>query len=174
MRRLLLLRHTKSDWPAGIADRERPLNARGRDAAPLVGAYLARHGLTPDRVVVSPARRARETLDLAADAFATDPTTEIDERIYEAAASELLAVVREQPDGAHSVLLVGHNPGFQDLALALVASGEADARRRLAEKFPTGGLAVIDFAVDAWHEVHPRAGRLDRFVAPRTLGGGAD
>lgn len=174
MRRLMLLRHTKSDWTDGAEDRERPLGPRGRQAAPLMGAYLAHHGLVPDRVLVSPARRTRETWDLAAAAFGTELPVAIDERIYMASTGRLFDIVREQPADAHVLLVVGHNPGLQDLALELVATGEGDARERLGEKFPTGGLAVIDFAIDDWRDVHPLGGRLDRFVGPRMLGAGAD
>ena len=98
----------------------------------------------------------------------------IDDRIYEASAEDLIGVLREQPDTCHLLLLVGHNPGLQELALQLIATGDAEARRRLAEKYPTAGLTVIDFAVDDWSVVHPRSGRLDRFVVPKMLDAPAD
>lgn len=158
------------------ADRSRPLNDRGRAAAPQMGAYLAHHALIPDRVVLSPARRTQETWELAAKclggAAAAGPA--LDERIYEASAESLISVLREQPEACHLLMLVGHNPGLQELALQLVATGDADARRRLAEKYPTAGLTVIDFAVDDWAVVHPRSGRLDRFVIPKMLDAPAD
>ncbi|ALK08774.1 SixA phosphatase family protein [Blastochloris viridis] len=174
MRRLMLLRHTKSDWSQTTADRGRPLNDRGRVAAPLMGAYLAHHALVPDRAVVSPARRTLETWELASKPLAGLIEPVVDERIYEASADSLLCVVRDQPEHCHLLLLVGHNPGLQDLALRMIATGDAEARRRLAEKYPTGGLTVIDFAVDDWSVVHPRSGRLDRFVVPKMLDAPAD
>lgn len=174
MRRLLLLRHAKSDWATATADRERPLAARGRAAAPLMGGYLARHALAPDRVLVSPARRTRETWDLAAGALPGDRPRVVEDRIYEAGTGLLFDLVLEQPDDAHSVLIVGHNPGLHDLALELVASGDSEARERLGEKFPTGALAVIDFAIDAWADIHLLSGRLDRFIVPKMLGLRAD
>ncbi|KAA5602774.1 SixA phosphatase family protein [Blastochloris sulfoviridis] len=174
MRRLMLLRHTKSDWPQGAADRGRPLNERGREVAPLMGAYLARHALLPDRILVSPTRRTLETLELASRPLPLTCEPVVDERIYEASADHLLDLLRRQPDTCHQLLVVGHNPGLQDLALRLIATGDADARRRLAEKYPTGGLTVIDFAVDDWSAVHPRSGRLDRFVVPKMLDAPAD
>ncbi|BBF91830.1 SixA phosphatase family protein [Blastochloris tepida] len=174
MRRLMLLRHTKSDWPQGAADRGRPLNERGREVAPLMGAYLARHALLPDRILVSPSRRTLETWELASRPLSPACEPVIDERIYEASADLLLDMLRDQPETCHQLLVVGHNPGLQDLALRLVATGDADARRRLAEKYPTGGLTVIDFAVDDWSAVHPRSGRLDRFVVPKMLDAPAD
>jgi phosphohistidine phosphatase len=175
MRRLMLLRHAKSDWSQTTADRGRPLNDRGRAVAPLMGAYLAHHALLPDRVVVSPARRTLETWELAARPLAGSAAAPVvEERIYEASAETLLGVVRALPEACHLVLVVGHNPGMQELALQLIATGDADARRRLAEKYPTGGLTVIDFAVDDWAVVHPRSGRLDRFVVPKMLDAPAD
>ena len=174
MRRLMLLRHTKSDWPQGAADRGRPLSERGREVAPLMGAYLARHALLPDRILVSPSRRTLETWELASRPLSRPREPVVDERIYEASADLLLDLLRDQPETCHLLLVVGHNPGLQDLALRLVATGDADARRRLAEKYPTGGLTVIDFAVDDWSAVHPRSGRLDQFVVPKMLDAPAD
>ncbi|MBA4788247.1 MAG: histidine phosphatase family protein [Rhizobiales bacterium] len=171
MRRLILLRHAKSDWPDGIADLERPLAARGRTAAPLVGRYLAREGLLPDRILVSPARRTRETWDLLGAEMAGLPEAASEPRIYEASAARLMSVVREQPDTAHTLLLIGHNPGFEDLADTLVQHGSAAARDAMDEKFPTGAVAVIDLPVDRWVDITPDTGRLDRFITPRMLTG---
>jgi phosphohistidine phosphatase len=170
MRRLMLLRHAKSDWTVpGARDHDRPLNPRGREAAPKMGAYMARHALRPDLVVASTATRVTETLDLVLAAFDKPPKVASDRRVYEADADRLLALVREAPGAAHSLLLVGHNPGLGDLASSLIAAGDVETRQRLIEKFPTAGLAVIDFAVDDWTKLHRRGGRLDRFVVPRTL-----
>ena len=92
-----------------------------------------------------------------------------DARVYGAGANALLDVIKETARAAHSLLLVGHNPGIGELASALIASGDVEARQQLIEKFPTAALAVIDFAVDDWTKLHPRGGRLDRFVVPRSL-----
>lgn len=171
MRRLILLRHAKSDWPDGIADPERPLAARGRNAAPRIGAYIAQEHLLPDRILVSPARRTRETWDLVAARLPPPKVVASEPRVYDASAARLMTVLREQPKDAHSVMLVGHNPGLEDLAELLVASGPAPHLASMAEKFPTGGLAVIDLPVDEWSATAPGIGRLDRFVTPRDLGG---
>jgi len=170
MRRLMLLRHAKSDWtaPAG-RDHERPLSARGRESAPKMGAYMARHALVPDLVIASTATRVVETISLVLPAFDRPPKVVTDKRIYESEADELLGVIKGTPRTAHSLLLVGHNPGLAELASLLMASGDVEARQRLIEKFPTAALAVIDFALDDWAKLHPKAGRLDRFVVPRTL-----
>ena len=168
--RLMLLRHAKSDWSRpGLADQERPLNARGRKAAPKVGAYMARHALVPDLVVASTATRVRETLDLVCAAFERAPKVTYDARVYEAEAGALLDVLKQTPRGTQSLLLVGHNPGLAELAVLLIASGKTDARARLAAKFPTAALAVIDFTIDDWSKLRLRSGRLERFVVPRGL-----
>jgi phosphohistidine phosphatase len=169
MRRLMLLRHAKSDWATGLRDQDRPLNERGREAAPRMGAYMARHGLVPDLVVASTATRVRETLDLLLPSFAAAPRIAPDERLYGTGPDVLLDIIKETPRTVHALLLVGHNPALAELAGLLMASGDVETRQRLIEKFPTAGLAVIDFAFDDWRKVHPKSGRLDRFVVPRML-----
>lgn len=173
MRRLMLLRHAKSDWSRpGLADHDRPLNARGRAAAPKVGAYLVRHKLVPDLIVVSSATRTRETLDLLLEAFKQPPRIVHDARIYEAEPEVLREVIAETPREVGSLLMIGHNPGLEELAAELVTSGKADARTRLAAKFPTAALAVIDFKGDDWS--NPGSGKLERFIVPRLLKGETD
>jgi phosphohistidine phosphatase len=170
MRRLMLLRHAKSDWGTpGLRDHERRLNARGREAAPKMGAYMVRHALVPDLIIASTAKRVAETLDLLRPAFDSPPKVLQEPRVYEAGARPLLGLVKETPRSAHSLLLIGHNPGLSEFASMLIASGEVEARQRLIEKFPTAALAVIDFAFDDWEKLHPHSGRLDRFVVPRAL-----
>lgn len=169
MRRLMLLRHAKSDWSTGQRDIDRPLNARGREAAPRMGAYMARHDLVPALIVGSTATRVRETLDLLVPAFRKRPKVVHDERIYGSGTDTLLEVLKETSAAVHSVLLAGHNPAIGELAAMLAASGDLDARQRMFEKFPTAGLAVIDFAFDDWTKLQAKSGRLDRFVTPRML-----
>jgi phosphohistidine phosphatase len=175
MRRILLLRHAKSDWSGpGASDHERPLNRRGQEAAPRIGVYLHRHGLIPDRVLCSTATRARETWALVAAQIPDAPAASYVEPLYNAAARAILDVLRHADADAKSVLVVGHNPGLQEVAALLIASGDLDDRERLREKFPTCGLAVIDFAIEHWSRLHPRSGRLERFVVPRTLAAATD
>ncbi len=170
MRRLLLLRHAKSErLTLGADDMARKLNSRGRDDAPKIGMYMARHGLVPDRAMISPSARTRETWDLVAAAFPKRPPHVFDERLYEAGPEAILEVIRECRKAVPTLLVVGHNPGLQELAKLLIAAGDADARQRLSEKFPTAALAVIDFPFDDWAKLHPHAGRLDHFVSPRSL-----
>ena len=168
MRRLILFRHAKSAWPEGLADRDRPLNERGRAAAPRMGAYLAAEGLRPDHVMVSPARRTAETWE-ALRGQMPGLEAETVPSLYEAQAPRILDAVRSGPDAARSLLVIGHNPGLADLALLLIGSGSDSVRATMRETFPTAALAVIDFDVPDWSGVGKGGGRLERFVSPRSL-----
>lgn len=168
-RRLILLRHAKSDWPDGIADHERPLGRRGLADSPRIGAYIESHGLIPDFAVVSTARRTRETWDLVEQEFSRSVPARFDRRIYEAKPGALLYLIRETEPSVGSLMLVGHNPGFEDVARFLIGSGNIEARQLLSEKYPTGGLAVIDFAINNWRDIEAHSGKLDRFITPRNL-----
>jgi len=169
MRRLMLLRHAKTERPVpGEPDRGRKLTERGRADVPVIGAYMARHGLVPALALVSPATRAEQTWDLLAACFAKTPEAVSDERIYNADPERLMGLIAETR-GAPSLLLVGHNPGIHELAVQLIASGDAAARERVTEKLPTSGLVVIDLPFDTWSRLHAHAGRLERFVSPRSL-----
>ncbi|MEH3146863.1 MAG: histidine phosphatase family protein [Methylobacterium frigidaeris] len=172
-RRLILFRHAKSDWPDGVADVDRPLAPRGQAAAPRMAAYLAGEGLLPEHVMVSPARRTRETWALLEPKLA-GAAVETVPGIYEAPARRLLDAVHGAPSEAGTLMLVGHNPGLQDLARHLVGEGEKGALRDLAKKFPTAAVAVIDFSAATWAEVAAGQGRLERFVTPGRLGHGED
>src|SRR5947207_2904162 len=113
MKRLLIMRHAKSNWDdPRLADVDRPLNDRGKRAAPFIGGLMRRLDLIPDRILSSPARRARKTAKLAAEAGAFDIEIEIDDRIYEASGNALRQVVSETGDAFSSIMLVGHNPGI--------------------------------------------------------------
>ncbi len=170
MRRLILFRHSKAERSQpGERDIARPLVDQGRKDAARIGAYTATHGLIPDRVLVSPAARSLESWKSASGAFRPAPSIATVERLYDANAHTLFAVIRDVQPSVHTLLLVGHNPGLHELALALIASGDIEAREQLAEKLPTSGLVVIDFALDAWSELHSHSGRLDRFVTPKSL-----
>jgi len=170
----MLLRHAKSQWPAGVADRDRPLAARGREAAPMMGRYLADELLLPDLVLISPARRTVETWELVAPMLPEKPATHYEARIYEAKVARLLDVVQDIEGDVRTLLMVGHNPGFAELATLLIGHGDRYAAARMSQKYPTCGLAVLDFAVDDWRDVAERGGRLDRFVTPASLGEGPD
>ncbi len=165
----MLLRHAKTERPEpGVRDRDRRLTKRGRADVPMIGAYMARHGLVPDLALVSPATRAQETWTLLAAAFAKTPRVVNDERIYNANSEKLIGVIADTRV-ARSLLIVGHNPGIHDLAVQLIASGDVEAREQVTEKLPTSGLVVIELAFDDWSRLHAHAGRLERFVSPRLI-----
>jgi phosphohistidine phosphatase len=172
MRRLMLLRHSAAERAnPGDSDQERPLSPEGRADAATIGAYLGNHSFRPDRVLVSPSTRTRETWRQIAAALRTAPEPVFDERIYNAAAQSLFNVIAEMAGDAQSVLMLGHNPGLHELAVLLVATGDIDTRERLRENFPTSGVAIIDFALDDWAKLHARSGRLERFVSPKLIAG---
>ncbi len=171
MRRLLLFRHAKAERSEpGMEDRARRLIERGRKDAAKVGTYMATHALIPDRVLTSPSSRTQETWKFAAAAFNPSPPVTPVEQLYDATAHTILGVVREAAQATHTLLIIGHNPGLHELAAMLIASGDIEARERLREKLPTSGLVFIDFALNDWAKLHPRSGRLERFVTPKSLG----
>lgn len=171
MLRLMLLRHAKSDWSQpGTRDHDRPLNARGRGAAPRIGAYMADEHLVPQHVLVSSARRTRETWALVAGELGkAKPAVAFEDRLYESPPAAILSAIRETPDGVTPLLVVGHNPSMQALAMSLTGAGEKSAMDLIADKYPTGGLAIVDFDLARWSGVGAGKGRLERFVTPRSL-----
>ena len=166
MRRLMLLRHAKSDWPDGVDNHDRPLAKRGRKACPVMGRYMADEGLVPDLAVISTARRARETWRLVRPAFARDIVQHDEPRLYKASAGAIQAVIGETEPGIGALLLVGHNPGLHDLALQLIGKANRSDLTRLRQKYPTAGLVVIDLRIGQWSEVSAGLGRLERFKTP--------
>lgn len=181
MRRLVTFRHAKSGWDQPAKrDFDRALNARGKRAAATMGAHMREAGLTFDLVVASPAVRVVETLEAMADGYGAVPRPHWDRRVYLASADTLLEVVQDAPDDAGTIMLVGHNPGIEELVLLLsTAKGEAEieARGSIEEKYPTAAIAELRFDVDRWCDVAEGIGHLIRFVRPRdldpTLGPGA-
>ena len=169
MKRLLLLRHAKSAWPDGVEDHDRPLAERGRRDAPRMGAYMASVGIQPDFALVSSAQRTQETWALVAPALAKPCPSRTVPSIYEAEPAAILAAIHAVPDESETLLVIGHNPGFEDLAALLAPEGEAEALTRLKTKYPTAGLAVMAFDVKTWAEAVSGGGRLEAFVTPKTL-----
>jgi phosphohistidine phosphatase len=171
MLRLMLLRHAKSSWTdPGRDDRDRPLSPRGIKAAPAIGAYMRKEKLFPDLVLCSPARRARDTWTLAAEALKAAPKLIVDDAIYDFGnGGRLLDSLRHKGNGAKSVLLVGHNPSLERLALRLVGKSDKTLKDRIAKKYPTGALAVIDFKAADWKAVKDTEGFLISFTRPKDL-----
>jgi phosphohistidine phosphatase len=167
--RLILLRHAKSEKATGGSDHDRSLNPRGKKDSATIGAYLAKHQLVPDLAVVSTARRTRETWERVVAALTSTPPVRYEKRLYNASAETILAVIKETDAAIGNLLVIGHYPGIHDVARALIASGDVEAREQLIEGLPTSGLAVVDFAARSWRKLHDHGGRLDRFVTPRLL-----
>lgn len=168
MRQLTLLRHAKSSWAEdGQADRERPLAPRGQKAARRIASRLGEEGVRPDVVLCSPAVRAAQTLELVRPGLGEDVDVRFEEALYGAGAKELLDRLRRLPDVVEWAMVVGHNPGLQQLVVLLARDGPL--RERARSHFPTGALATMRLPEGAWAELGP--GRLDLFsyVAPREL-----
>jgi phosphohistidine phosphatase len=166
--RLYLLRHAKSSWddPA-LADRERPLNKRGRKAAKLMAVHLEGVGAAPAAVLVSPALRTQQTWERISAGLPEGTAIWTDDRIYSADSDDLLDLLRELPSAFRSAMLIGHNPSIQGLATRLATDG-ADLPT-LHRKFPTAALATLSFAVP-WSELRPGVAELESFVRPKQLG----
>ncbi|MCA1558081.1 MAG: histidine phosphatase family protein [Acidobacteria bacterium] len=161
MKTLLLLRHAKSSWKdAELRDFERPLNKRGLKAAPLVGKFISKRKIAPDLIISSPAVRAKMTAALLIQSGELRTQLRYDERIYEADLETLLKVVSQIDEAADTVLMVGHNPGFQELLKALTNE---------EHEFPTAALAQISLKTDKWSAVGQKSGRLKWLVTPKEL-----
>jgi phosphohistidine phosphatase len=171
---LTLFRHAKSSWDiSGLDDRERPLNARGLSAAPMMGAYLREHDLKPDLVLCSTSVRTRQTFELASGGWEPEPRTKYEGALYLAEPVSLLERVRKTPASVKHLMLIGHNPGLQILAIELIGEGEPATIAAISEKLPTAGVVVLTFEGKNWKDVAPRKGRLVHFATPKTIAAAA-
>lgn len=169
MKTLTLLRHAKAGWDAPLhRDFDRPLDERGRRAAPRMGLYLRTEGLAFDRVVVSPSVRTLETLALVEEGYGAKFTEMEDERVYLASADTLLDLIHDLPDEWGHVLFLGHNPGFEDLALMLAGRGP-ERLMALLGILPTAAMVQMAFDVTRWADIRPGDGLLVRFTRPADL-----
>jgi phosphohistidine phosphatase len=171
MKRLLLLRHAKSSWddPA-LADFDRPLAPRGRKAAERMGRELAARNWLPQLALVSSAARTRETWGLVAAALSGSVSTDFPDALYDATAENILSEIQRTPKAVKTLLVLGHNPGLEDLARRLAGdNSEAKALQRLREKFPTAALARFDFD-GKWAGLGFGGARLTHFLRPKDLG----
>ena len=177
MRRLILIRHAKSDYPSGVGDHDRPLNDRGRRDAPFIGRWLDANVAWPDEgapmVLVSSATRAQSTWSLAAGQLssrwaACDQRTE--SRIYDASLTTLVTLIDEVPGAVSMLIVVGHNPG---LVSAIDRLGmEGDNFVAALEKFPTSAIAVLETSEDwAVATARPNSWQVTNFVVPRAADG---
>ena len=167
--RLILLRHAKSEKAeSGMHDRDRRLNARGRNDSVQIAAYMVHHALLPDRVMVSSAQRTRETWERMAPVFSASPPVDYEDRLYEGGTETILSVIKAADRSASALLVIGHNPGLYNIARHLLAHRGGEAHQ-LDDGLPTAGLIVIDFADEDWRKLAARSGRLMEFVSPRLI-----
>jgi phosphohistidine phosphatase len=171
MKTLGLLRHAKSEWDdAAQRDFDRGLNARGRKGARLIGRYIREHGQAWDKVLASPAARVTATLEAAQ--LPQDPV--FDQRLYLASYDTIIETLEAQAgtgaDEAAAILIVGHNPGLQDVLLELVAPSKENALFREAViKFPTAAYAVLECDIDHWSQLKRHCAEVVHFMRPRDL-----
>jgi phosphohistidine phosphatase len=166
MKTLMLLRHAKSDWDdASLPDFDRPLAARGKRDAPRVGKALRKRGSLPDLIISSPAVRAKATVEAVIKTAKLDGKLQFDEAIYGASSAELMKVIRRLQDDISCSLLVGHNPGFEDLLERLTGS---------RDRMPTAALACIEFQIDRWEDLEDGKGRLAWLMTPKHVAGSND
>lgn len=167
-KKLYLLRHAKSDWSnLALSDHGRPLNDRGRQASDLIGSRLAQMAFSPDIVLCSTAQRTVETLERLMSAGRFNWHTQKKRDLYHASANRLLKVIHQVDSAQNRLLLVGHNPGIQDLAVALTGDGDADQTYRLGRKLPTGSFVSLEFDVDCFSQISVGTGRLRAFMRPK-------
>jgi len=173
MRRLLLLRHAKAVTESPGGDHARVLNARGREDAARMGGFLHTKKLTPDSVLCSSAARTMETWQLVAPELGNAPQAEFLDGLYLASWKAILNIVRAAPDATKSLLVIGHNPGLEECALALAHKPDSKEERarcdELREKFPTCSLALFECDIAHWRELATGANKLTAFVRPKDL-----
>lgn len=173
MKRLLLLRHAKAAQDSNRGDHARALAPRGRRDAPAMGDAMHANGLIPDRVLCSTAVRTMETWELLAPKLKTAPPVELRDGLYLASWNTILKSVRETDDTAATLMVIGHNPGIGECAVALSRAPQSDDERArrgaMSAKFPTGALAVLEFDAGAWRALRPGTATLSAFLTPRNL-----
>jgi phosphohistidine phosphatase len=169
MHTVYLLRHAKSSWSdPTLPDQERPLTRRGRRDAKRIAKHLVRLGIKPELVLCSAAERTRETLELVRPALGATSTVRLEAALYAASADKLLERLHAVPEQVASVMLIGHNPGLHDLALALASAGTE--LERLEAKFPTAALATLTLPKATWGRLSQADAVLAAYVVPKQLG----
>lgn len=170
MKTLYIMRHGKSDWDdPHLTDFDRPLAARGRKAVPRIAEFMREHGHVPDLVLCSAACRARQTWERMAPVLGKDIPLLLEAGLYMASAEDWLVRLRKVGENVSNVLIIGHNPGLQQLAIAMSGDGNRDSLRAMRSKYPTAALAVLEFEHVCWRELRTGGANLLRFVVPRAL-----
>lgn len=162
------MRHAKSSWNSDdVTDHARPLSGRGREAAPKMGSWLKKAGLKPETLLCSTALRVQETVSLIRPFLPKAMTVAEHKRLYMALPREILSEIGKVPDQTGTLMVLGHNPGIGSLAHWVAGQGDKQDMARLAEKFPTAAVAVVDFDVEAWRDVDGEGGTLRHFMTPK-------
>ena len=170
MKLLYVLRHAKSSWSdSGLPDSERPLSPRGRRAAASLARHLRTEHIRPELVLCSPARRTVETFERIAPAFGEGVRLLVDDELYGASSEELVHRLQAVPETVSSVMIIGHNPGLQNLAILLAGDDEPRTLERLRTKFPTGALVTLAIPNDAWRGLEAGRARVVGFIVPKEL-----
>lgn len=169
MKRLILFRHAKSGWEDAVSrDFDRPLNERGRKGAKLMGQKVREFGPSFDHVLASPAIRVVETIEEFEKTYGTPLEPEWEKRIYLASCMTLLDVLHDADDRFGAILMVGHNPGLEDMVLMLVPDdGKCPERDEIEEKLPTSAIVELTIDCDRWADIQPRSARITRLMRPR-------
>jgi len=168
VKRLYLLRHAKSDWSdLGVSDHDRVLNKRGCKAAALIGKKFGDSGLQPDLVVCSTAVRARETLDRLMTAGKLDWQVRYEPRLYGASPDTILSLVHTYGLNCDSLLLVGHNPGFADVAMALARDAKGGILEKIMRKVPTGAFMTLEFDIPCFQYARAQSATVTQFLRPK-------
>jgi phosphohistidine phosphatase len=169
MKSVLILRHAKSEWGnPSQADFDRPLAKRGLEDAPRMGQVLARFNYVPDRILSSPARRARQTAELAAQACGYRQAIQWEDSFYEGTGEDLIAALQQLPHPIERALLVGHNPVMEETVGTLCARPER-RNKGWAIKIPTAGLVCLSFEIMTWPELQPGGGVMQWFIVPKLV-----
>jgi phosphohistidine phosphatase len=170
MKTVLLLRHAKSDWgQPDLADFDRPLNQRGFKDASLIGQILAGAECVPDKIIASPAKRAKQTAELVAGACGYKKSIQWAERFYDGHSNDMLAALQSLSDTVQRPLLVGHNPTMEETASALLVGESKDWGSRLVIRMPTAALLCLDLAIESWPNLQPGQAQLRWFVIPKLV-----
>ncbi|AXS41230.1 histidine phosphatase family protein [Breoghania sp. L-A4] len=169
-RRLFLVRHAKSasnDEPG--ADFNRALSGRGRRACRLMGDYMNAHALLPETILCSAAQRTRETLAHFLAVFSHDHRILLTHALYDAPHRDCYEIIRKHGGAAKTLMLIGHNPSIQEMALDLTKDGDPALIAAIVTKYPTAALTVLDLDIESWSDVAPRTARLQSFITPRDI-----
>ncbi len=169
MLRLYIMRHAKSSWAIpGARDFDRELNDKGLQDLTKISKYMKKEGISPEAILCSSAIRTRQTLDSIVSTFDKKPETIYTERLYSSGVSEYIEIINSI-QGAKSLMIIGHNPMCGSLAISLPRSGPPDELEKIAYKYPTAAISIIDFDVESWEEVTKASGCLEKSIFPSEI-----